>query len=338
MSLDVTRLDSLEATNKNQWNNVVEQSALGCVFHRYEWLRAVEVGLEADARHLVVSKKGNPVGILPFFVTDLGPASRLSSIRPGYGGPVVMSEEADVMELLLEAVPECCDRSTLLTEFRTYDPGFIRYRELFEQHGYTLTIKECRFALDLSRGWEALFSDMDSERRRGIRRGHDLEFEIVDEELSTELLRSFYRDYATVMDRVTDDILPRSFMLELPRLEDRLKLFSLRVDGERQGMYLYILDEEQSALQHLFTAVTEDHFEYHAAELLHEHAIKWGIEQGYETYELRGSVPDFRDGVFRFKENFGAEAFPLLVVERGNPQPVGPMLTVGRSLSRQFRS
>ncbi|SDQ22977.1 lipid II:glycine glycyltransferase FemX [Natronobacterium texcoconense] len=336
MALEVERLGSVAEANRNQWNNVVEQSELGCVYHRYEWLRAVEEGIGHEPHHLLVSKKGNPVAVFPNFVTDLGRVKRLSSIRPGYGGPVTMTDEEDALEMLLDAVGDVCRGTVLYNELRVYDQNYVRYNHFLESKGYQPTILSCRFTLDLTRGWDALFSEMDSERRRGIRRGHDYEFEVVDEAISEENCVAFYEDYATVADRVGLPTHPLAFFRELPRLEDRLKLFTLEVDGEARGQYMYLLDEEQSTLQHLFTGVTEDQFEYHAPELLHEHAIKWGIDEGYETYELRGSPPDFRNGVFRFKEYFGAETIPLLVYERGRPAPALSVLNVGRSLTRRL--
>ena len=338
MSLEVSHLESIEDANRNQWNNVVDQSELSCVYHRYGWLRAVEKGTPHEPRHLVVSKSGNPIAIFPNFVTDLGPVGRLSSIRPGYGGPVVMTEETETMELLLEAVSELCEGTILFNELRTYDQRFIRYHELLQSQGYGLSVLSCRFTLDLTRGWDELFEAMDGERRRGIRRGHDQDFEIEKEELTARRLSAVYDEYAMVMERAEMPTLPRRFFLELRHFEDRLQLFTLRVDGERRGSYMYLLDEEQSTLQHLFTAVTEEQFEYHAPELLHEHAIKWGIDQGYETYDFRGAHADFRDGVYRFKELFGAQAVPLLVWERGRPEPALPALNAGRTIYQRLQS
>ncbi len=358
MSLTVEQLDTVEAIHRNQWNTVVEQSELGCVSHRYEWLRAVEAGTSHDAKHLVVTKKENPIAVFPNFVTELEltnggqfeqlsselgltdgvQVEQLSSIRPGYGGPVTMTNEEEALELLLDAVGDLCTGTILYNELRTYDQSYVRYHDLLAERGYKPAILSCRFTLDLSQGWEPVYEGMDSERRRGIRRGHEAEFEVVDEAVTESALMSFYDGYETVAERVDQPTHPRSFFRELLRLDDRLKLFTLRVDGEDRGQYIYLLDDEQSTLQHLFTAVTEDHFEYRAPELLHEHAIRWGIEEGYETYELRGSPPDFRNGVFRFKEYFGAETAPLINYERGRPAPALTALKVGRSLTRRLES
>ena len=337
MALEVSVTDSIENVNSNQWNNVVEQSTLACVYHRYEWLSAIEAGLPHEPRHFVVTKKNNPVAVFPNFVTPLGRVKRLSSIRPGFGGPVVTTDEERAVTLLLDAAADSCRGTVLFSELRPYDQGYVRYHELLTGRGYSPAILSTRFRLELTRGLNDIFAEMDGERRRGIRRGHDREFEIVDERVDERTLAAFYDDYATVQARVDQPTLPRSFFLALDRFEDRVKVFSLHADGDRRGMFLYLLDDEQSTLQHVFTAVTEAHFAYRTPELLHEHAIRWGIENGYETYELRGSPSDFRNGVFRFKELFGAQPVPQLVYERGRPASALFLLNAGRSLARRIR-
>lgn len=336
MTLEVEHLDSIEEANRNQWNHVVEGSDLGCVFHRYEWLLAVEEGLDREPRHLVVSKKGNPIAVLPNVVDELGPVGRLKSIHPGFGGPIATTDEERAIGLLLDAVAERCDGRILFNQLRPYDQGFVRYHGLLRERGYAVAVRSSRFVLDLTRGWEPILEGMDSKRRRGIRRGHDADVEVVEEPVNAPVLAAFHDDYVRVMDRVGLSAFPSSFFAELERLDERIVIFSLRVDGERRGMYLYVVDEEQSGFQHLYSAVTADHFEYHAPELLHEHAIRWAIDRGDETYELRGSTPDFRNGVFRFKEYFGARPIPLLLWERGRPAPALSALNLARTLHRRY--
>ncbi|WP_394741821.1 peptidoglycan bridge formation glycyltransferase FemA/FemB family protein [Natronococcus roseus] len=338
MSLEVEHIDSIEEANRNQWNHVVEGSELGCVFHRYEWLRAIEEGLDYEPRHVLVSKKGNPIAVLPNFVTRLGPVAQLTSIEPGYGGPIAVADEERALELLLAGVAERCDGRVFFNRFRTYDEGYVRYQNVLRERGYDVAVHSCRFALDLTRGWDAILEGMDGERRRGIRRGRESDHEIREEPVTPAVLADFYDDYARVMDRVGMDAVPYSFLAALERFADRITILSLRADGDRRGMYLFLEDDEQSAVQHLYTAVTREHFEYHAPELLHEHAIGRAIERGYETYELRGSTPDFRNGVFGFKERFGARPIPLLLWERGRPSPALSALNLGRTLYWRFGS
>jgi len=109
--------DSIDEANRNQWNNLVRQSGKGTVFHRYGWLRAVETGLGKEARHIMVSKGGNPVAVLPNFVDkiELGginpaleraaerlPMERLVSTDPGYGGPIAGTDTSECLDILFE--------------------------------------------------------------------------------------------------------------------------------------------------------------------------------------------------------------------------------------------
>ena len=43
-NLKVEIYDSINDINKNQWNNIVEQSNLGSFFHRYDWIKSIEHG------------------------------------------------------------------------------------------------------------------------------------------------------------------------------------------------------------------------------------------------------------------------------------------------------
>lgn len=341
MSLEVRKLDSIEKANENQWNHVVQQSEQGSVYHRYEWLRAVEAGTPYEPKHLVVFKKNNPIGLFPHFVVEIRsdpvPIRRLTSIKPGGGGPVVISDEREAMELLLEAVPNLGGKS-LFSLVQTNHPSYVRYHDIFDEHGYEQSRGYCYFTLDLTKGWDEILADMHSSRRRAIKRGHDRDFEVVDEDITPETMSKFYDGFASVMERVDGDNLPESFFRELAEFPERVKVLTLRVDGDERGMLSFTLDDEQSTLHYESSAVEEEHFEYNSSELLHEHAIRWGIENGYENYNFGGTSPDFRDGVFGFKEKFGAQARPALAWERGCSELAWPAFKLGRSLYRQYTS
>ena len=63
--------DHIDNINKNQWNNLVEQSSLGSFFHRHEWIKSIEDGMELIAKHLIILKNDNLVGIFPNFITRI---------------------------------------------------------------------------------------------------------------------------------------------------------------------------------------------------------------------------------------------------------------------------
>ncbi|NHN61418.1 MULTISPECIES: GNAT family N-acetyltransferase [Halorussus] len=335
MSLDVRGVDTIESVNRNQWNQVVENAAVGRVYHRYGWQRAIERGTRYEPRHLVVEKKGNPVGLFPNFVTESDglPVKHLSSPKPGPAGPIAMTDEEAVIDALLDAVPAVCDDDVISNQVQTSGPEFSRYHELFREHGYRQRLIYGDFTLDIGRDWEEILAGMDKSRRQAIRRANDREYEIVDREVTEETMAEFYEGFSSVMDRVGGRKTPRRFWLELADFDDRLKLLTLRADGGDRGTILLTLDDERSTLHYESSAITEEHFEYNPSELLHEHAIKWGQEHGYDTYNFGGTDLDFRDGVFRFKEQFGARPMPALAWERGVSPLKWPAYRLGRRLS-----
>lgn len=340
MSLTVTVIDTIEEANRNQWNHVVEQSDIGTVYHRYEWLRAIEYGTPHDPRHLLVSKKDNPIALFPNFLVGGNrlPFHHLESIARGPGGPIATTEEETAVQLLLEAVPDACNGTVISNQIRTCGQDYARYHGIFEENGYKQKLTDCDFKLDITREWEDILAEMASSRRRAIRQGHENDFEIVDKEITTQTMSEFYDGFVSVMDRVGGDRPPRRFFLELTEFAERVKVLSLYADGAERGSILLLLNDEAKMIRYQESAVEEEHFEYNASELLHEHAIKWGRRNGYETYDFGGTDLDFRDGLFRFKEKFGAQPVPALVWERGCSTPAWPAYRIGRRLYQRLHA
>lgn len=331
--LEVNVVDTIRAVSERQWNGVVDRAACGTVFHRYEWIDAIETGLGHTPKHLVVEKDGNTIGICPNFVLDLPktPFRRLTSIYPGFGGPLVTTDVKDSLSLVIDAVPDCCDVGTIVHEIRACNGEYLRYGDLMRARGYRPTQMGGRFVLRLEKGYDDILEGMSSSRRKGIRKGRATDHEIVEEELTRENVERFYRVYERHMDRVGGEAYPLSFFEALLALESRLLLLTIRIDGEYAGGFLELLDDEQSAVHGFFAAVPEEYFEYHASELLYDYVIRWGIEHGYETYDFGGGHADFEDGVFRFKAGFGGELVPNFHWERGC-SPTWRLAKFGRSL------
>ncbi|ELY42099.1 GNAT family N-acetyltransferase [Natronorubrum sulfidifaciens] len=334
MSLEVTTIETIEDVDRNQWNHVVDHAAVSSVYHRHGWLRAIEFGTDYEPRHILVLKKNNPIAIFPNFLVedDRFLVSHLTSIEQGSGGPIATTEEERAIQLLLDEVEDVCDATVLSNQIQTRGQRYARYHGLFEENGYRQKLADCDFELDITREWETILSEMDSSRRRAIKQGHDNEFEIIDKAITAETMSTFYEGFQSVMKRVGGDIPPRQFFLELVNFSDQIKIFALHADGTERGSILLLLDDEQEIVHYQESAVEQAHFEYNASELLHEHAIKWGQENGYRTYDFGGTELDFRDGLYQFKAKFGARPVPALIWERGCSTPLWPVYRAGRYL------
>jgi len=321
---------SADDLSENQWNNVVEQSETGSLFHRTEWLRAVENGLESTPRHVVVEQDGNPVGIVPGFVVDVelpedSIAStnairlrQLSSSLPGFGGPVVSSTDEPVLDLLLDGIETVCTDGVIAHQIRTLDTTYAEYAQYLEKNGYAPSLLNCYVLIPLT-SWEAITTRMDKERRRSMRRADEEGVSVVREDLSTETLRTFYAEYERMISRVDGRLFPWSFFEELlDHLGDRIRIYSAKLDGTPIGYHFYLLDEEQASIHHFFSGIRAENFGHHPSSAIHAHVLQWGLDEGYASYNLGESGANFNDGEFVYKKRYGGNVVPVLTWEKGH--------------------
>lgn len=152
---------------------------------------------------------------------------------------------------------------------------------------------------------------------------------VVEEDVTEGNLKRFHRTYERVMDRVEGEVLPLSFFERLTDLRSRVLLLTIRIEGEYAGGMVELLDDEQSTVRGFKAAVPREYFENQASELLYDHVIRWGIENGYETYGFGMSRADFADGVYTYKEGFGGHVVPSIIWERGC-SPLWRLVKAGR--------
>lgn len=329
-SLEVTTHDSIEQVNRNQWNDVVENAELGSLFHRYQWLEACENALDVDPLHLVLSKNGTPVGVFPNFVAPVDLPDGLSALdhlspkqvissRPGFGGPILLSSRDEGFELLLDTLAEHSSRSTLFHCIRMSKVSCIQYGKRLERRGYEPKLSVCRFVLDIDQCEEDVYANMDSDKRRSLRRAHENDAEVRIEKPTKDNLSDTYDAYVQNTVRAGGDALPHSFFEELANgLSDCVRLFSVVADGREVGRSVVLLDEQESMLHQQYLAIPDEScYKYYPTALLVERSIEWGQANGYETVDLGPTDADFSVGTFRHKKQFGCNAIPLIVWERG---------------------
>lgn len=339
--------DSIDDVNEGQWNNVVKQADHGTVYHRHGWLDAIETALDAEPMHVVVAKSGNPIAILPNFlreftvsvdqldrVADYLDVRYLTSIRPGFGGPVIVTDEETCLRAMFDAIDSHVSGSVLHHEIRTNDESYVRYGKFLEGKRYEPTLLECRFDLPLHQSWDDILENMDKERRKEIRQAHEKDVQVEVQPLDRDLDRT-YEFYANNVERVGGDPVPKSFFEVIDdRMSDAVRVFSATVEGEEVGRYVHLLDDQRSTLVHQFSAIPDEScFEYSPSELLHERAIKWGMENGYERYSFGETASDFTDSVFKFKEKFGGRVAAVPQWEKGLSKLPWFLYKKGRSAS-----
>jgi len=334
-----------------QWNDVVARSPLGSVFHRTEWLRAVERGIDVTPRHVTVSRDGTLVGLLPNVLSDVdlpiglpGPASGLAprelvSVEPGFGGPIVTGDHEQVLDRLLEGVRTAATGDVWAHRMRAVAPAASQYADHLDGRGYDVSTLTCQLVADLTGSPESVFERWDKERRRTARKAREAGMTVQDVEPDPATLDAFYDAYAAMIDRVDGVRFPRSFFAALAEcLGERLVLFRADLDGEAVGWHLYLRDDEGDSLHHFFSGLRAEHFGLHPSSRLHEHGVEWASEEGYATYNFGESVADVTDGGFRYKAQYGGTVEPVLTWERGLAPVRWGAFRVARRLYRTYRA
>lgn len=346
---DTDIYESISEVNANQWNHVVGHSQFSSVFHRYEWLESLEEGTALEPRHVVVSKKGNPVAVFPNFVEFIEPLEgdlpseiqerlpldRLVSTMPGYGGPLGSGDYQEYLSSMFDTLTSETGSDVVYHLLKMNDLGYTRFGQFLSDRGYAARLTTCRIVLDLDESWEALVSNMDSSRRRAVQRANeqDARVEHVDPDLET--IRETYTAYRRNMERIGGTMLPLSLFEALAsNMPDRVMISKALVEGREVGRLVHLLDDEQSTVHYFFSAIgDEDDFEYHPSELLHGHAIQWGQENGYSKYDFGETTADFTDSLFHYKEQYGGEVVPTLQWEKGFAPVRWSAYRLGRALS-----
>ena len=349
--LQATTYPSVADVNENQWDNVVCHSERGTLFHEYDWIRAVEEGFDSRPHHVVVEKGGNPVAIAPNFARELplpdgvadrlptrAPLKMLSSSYPGFGGPVVNSDERDSLDLLFDELESSVGSDVVFHRLRTYDLSYVRYGQYLQSRGYEPTYDTCLFFIDLADGWETIRENMDKERRKDLREAHEQEYRVEIEPLA-DAFDATYEAYVENMERVDGTVHPRPFLEAVAdRLGDRVLVFTAYVDGADVGRYVHLLDEQASVLHHWLSAIPDtDCYRCHPSELLHERAIKWGIERDYDEYGFGKTGAHFDNTVFGFKQKYGGCAVPMFSMEKGYSSLAWPLYRFGRNRMQRRR-
>ena len=239
---------------------------------------------------------------------------------------------------MLKTVSEICGGNIISHYISTLDFGYSRYGQYLEKKGYQPDLGDCRFIIDLSKNCENIKSNMKSGRRRNLNKALKKNFVITDEKINIKILSEFYKSYEKVIKKVRGNAYPFSFFTSLNNTApDRIKIFSAFVEGKQSGKILCFLDKEQSSMHYFFSGIEEANFKYYASELLHWHAIKWGIENDYKKYDFGSTGADFDDGLFKFKEEFGGHIVPTLSWEKGYSKVKWKLFEIAKTFYRIYK-
>ena len=117
--------------------------------------------------------------------------------------------------------------------------------------------------------------------------------------------------------------------------QNSLRIFTVKCNNKVAGSFFHIISDKESTVYHYFNTVYPEFYNLNVVELLHDHSIRWCLNNGYERYDLGGTGSNFEEGTFRFKSQF-TEAIPYLVWEKGKLISMKKILTFFEKLKNKI--
>jgi hypothetical protein len=323
MSIDVElarseALDGLDGT----WNDHVERSPMGTLFHRWEVLDLVAEHTEARLHRLVGSKGDEVIGLLPLFEIRKGPVSALFSPPPGMAithlGPILANYEKVKQHSFEHMHGEFVDEAIEWAE-RTVDPKFVRFEtvpEYEDARPYIWRDFDVRprytYHLPVGENRTEILQRFKRSRRKDILRHVDADYEVF--ESDQEGIRF-------VLDKVaeryeaqgkTHDVDPDYITTMYEQLPDGVvRPYVAAVDGEWKTGVITL--EYGDVVRWWFGAGKPDS-DLPLTDLVHFQILLDASERGVQTCDLVGANTE---RITNFKSKYNPDLVSYYAIERG---------------------
>ena len=305
-------IKTLENTNEIAWNDLVQSSSHGTIFHTVDWLRLVQEQTNAELLPLMFYKGSQLVAIYPIFLQKRGsikialsPPSRSYML---YLGPVIADYESskqDKKESTFIQIQQEMDKYIFEIKKCKYarirsSPGLYDSRP-FQWSGYTV-VPHYTYRIDLTRGLDHVWEQFDKPVRRSINQSQreGLTVRAGNKEDLDFIHDSLYKRYIEQGIKPTDY---KKYLLTIYQkfYPDNLKIFVAEYKGQRIGgtislCYKNILYSWVGMPKINLSGISPN-------DLIRWEVIKWAQTNGLEYYELMDAGDDPRLRHFKSKFN-----------------------------------
>ncbi len=252
--------------------------------------------------------------LLPFLQgCDYGDSIFDISNPYGYGGPLVrLRDDRSRLELyqgFFKKFHNYCSNHGVVSEFASLHPLLKNHIPLQDGPWVSLVKRKPIIYINLQKDKDALWKGLSRGNQSSINKSRRLGVEVVREKVSGVPLDDFKRLYMETMARnqATERwLFPDSYFSSCAAClgEDRISLFSAKLDGITIAQYL-IIHAHQTVYYH-FGGSSKAYFDMRPNNLLMYEVAMWAKDQGYRWFHLGGGyMPD--DSLYRFKSGFSKD-------------------------------
>jgi CelD/BcsL family acetyltransferase involved in cellulose biosynthesis len=337
MAFTITTLDS---SKEKAWDDLVNSSSFGTLFHTVEWLRLVQKQTNAEYLPLMFYKGTQLAAIYPVFIQKQGPV-KVALSPPSrsymlYLGPVIADYESmkqDKKESTYIQVQQELDNHIFTIKGCRFArirsaPGLYDSRPL-RWSGYTVE-PLYTYRIDLTAGIEHVWEQFDRKLRVEIHKAQREGVTVRDGDLDD---LEFIHDslYSRYTKQGISPVNYKKFLQDLYRKfhPDNLRIFVAEYKGERiggtinlvfkSGMYLWVGIPKTGLV-----GISPN-------DLIQWEAIRWAQKNGLEFYEEMDAGDDPRLRHFKSKYN------PDLVIWYSATKYSSVIYRIGEKLFQSLR-
>jgi len=299
-------INSIEITS---WQNFATRHSRGNIFQTFEM---VEVYLN--------TKNSEPLVVVCFdeFDTILGILvavvqkeysrifGKLTARAIVLGGPVVNDNNSEVALLIIEEFNRLCRHKVVYSQFRNlwnvnaYSEAFTKTGYVFEEHLDIL--------FDLKKGKDELWKEIHPTRRKQINRGLKREVKTkVSELLQPGELAECYAILRSVYKEAKLPFPPLAYFgnaISSFTKKGYFRAVLAEYNNEIIGFRFFL--SYNKLLYDWYAGSKSEHYDKYPNDILPWEILKWGAENGYETFDFGGAgKPDIPYGVREYKLKFG---------------------------------
>lgn len=302
----------LRSLDEESWRHFVDNQPASNVFHTPEMFQVFEQAKGHQPTLWAVTDSDRQVLAL-FLPVQIrlvdGLVRRLTTRAVAYGsvlyGPSAASEEA--LTALLRAYTQDTKHDVVFTELRNLS-DLNAVRSLLNDCGFVHE-DHLNYLIDLNRPLEQVMEDIGKRTRKHIRRGLRKQAVIVEDVTGRNQVKVCYDLFQKTYSRAQVPLADFSLFeaaYDILHPQDMIKFWLARVGEAYVAASAELLYKD--VMYGWYGGTDRAYASYMAGELLMWHILKWGVENGYKTYDFGGAgKPGEEYGVRDFKAKFGGQ-------------------------------
>lgn len=295
--------------DKNEWSKFVNDHPNGNVFQTFEFYQVYKRSSKHEPIFLAIFNKNNIIcGLLLAVIQKehdgfLGIFSSRSIID---GGPLIINNNPDILEIILKGYKELVKGKAIFTIFRNYW-DWEEKKEVFKKHGFSYTL-QLNILISLNQPLNEILKGISRNKRRNVtkslNKGTTIH-EVVSIADFRESLKLIFNTYKKIRIPIPDE----SFFLnafEILGQRSMLKIFIAKSNEKTIGIRMEFIYKDLIFDWYAGSDYTERN--KYPNDLLIFNILKWGNNNGYSVFDFGGAGnPNVEYGVREHKKKFGGE-------------------------------